>query len=357
MTTTSAPLPSPKCQQGLNGLPPIVLVLGGPGSGKGTQCVQLANEFGFVHLSTGDLLRKEVELGTNIGTEAATLLASGELVSDEIVMAVLGNAVRKLPRETKGVLVDGFPRSLEQAKLFNTAVGSPHLVLYFHCPQSVLRRRMAHRGRLDDNLDAIAHRLHVHDTETPAVLTYFSKASPTARLHRSSSPESMSRNTPSQQARQFASLSRRQQRIIRIPATPPADVVYRMVRTHFLPGGSFEQGRALNFLPIHNSPKPIPAPVSTTLTENIIKSLTKWRRAIQTHPTTTATTAPIGRPVPTYTHASPLRRPVLIAKPCATERPHTLNPRLRMGQTLTIPFYLNLLHVSSARTLMRRRMV
>jgi adenylate kinase len=99
----------------------IVFVLGGPGSGKGTQCVKLAQEFGLIHLSTGDLLREEVNNQSDIGQQAAGLMKEGKMVPSELLIEILRDRVSK-NLKSKGFLIDGFPRSMEQVHLFEQKV-------------------------------------------------------------------------------------------------------------------------------------------------------------------------------------------------------------------------------------------
>ncbi|KAI9097150.1 adenylate kinase-domain-containing protein [Phlyctochytrium arcticum] len=340
---------------------PLVLALGGPGSGKGTQCTQLAQEFGFAHISTGELLRNEVVNGTALGREVISLLSTGQLVPDELVLRVLQKAIDALPKTTRGVLVDGFPRSLQQAKLFVHVLGSPHLILYFHCPGTVLKRRLTHRGRADDKDAVIEKRIKQHYAETTSVLNFFKHHASQVAAGKDGLSMADSNTTVSvaQPQRFFAMPMRRQQNrskhIIRIPSTPPREVVYQLVRNHFLPGASFDQGRATGPLGKLKTEYPSMSKDASKAAGSLMDTLKRMRNAIQLHPSTTMNTPPIGRPIPMHTHASPLYRPVVVPRPrMGGDRPHAINPRYRMGQTLTTPFYLSLLHMSTMKTLMRR---
>ncbi|KAJ3158453.1 hypothetical protein HDU86_002922 [Geranomyces michiganensis] len=171
-------IPSPQTHSNTNHHPPIVLVLGGPGSGKGTQATQLSEEFHLAHLSTGDLLRNHVSSGTHIGAKIKSHIANGVLVPDECVVAVLLDAVKQVCRRRfrGGVLVDGYPRTLAQAVEFERVVGcGPDMVVFFDAPVGVLEKRLLARGRFDDVPDAITKRLEQHARESPAVIDYFAR--------------------------------------------------------------------------------------------------------------------------------------------------------------------------------------
>jgi adenylate kinase len=99
----------------------IVFVLGGPGSGKGTQCERLSKEFGLMHLSTGDILREEVANKTDIGLEAAELMKEGKMLPSEYLLELLRDRISK-NMDTKGFLIDGFPRSMDQVHEFENKV-------------------------------------------------------------------------------------------------------------------------------------------------------------------------------------------------------------------------------------------
>lgn len=150
----------------------VVFVLGGPGSGKGTQCERVVKEFEFTHLSTGDLLREEVESGSSLGQNIAQLMKEGKLVPNSIVLSLLKKAVHG--GENDKYLVDGFPREFDQIKLFEKEVGPYAFALYYDCPDSVLSERCLKRGensgRVDDNEESIKKRIKVfHSQSLPAI--------------------------------------------------------------------------------------------------------------------------------------------------------------------------------------------
>ena len=141
--------------------------MGGPGSGKGMLCDRLAAECGSVHLSSGDLLRDEVESQTPLGKECAEIMARGELVSSSVMTALVRRRMRSFPM--RRVLLDGFPRSLENAHDFVRLCGKPEVALHLDCDDTILMERIINRAkqsskdgnnvRLDDNIETALKRL------------------------------------------------------------------------------------------------------------------------------------------------------------------------------------------------------
>lgn len=102
---------------------PIIWVLGGPGSGKGTQSILLSLKYGFTHISTGRLLRKEVESRSDLGEQIVKIVNKGDLVPDQIVLELLQEEMwNQIQNEPKGFLIDGYPRDIEQGLDFETKV-------------------------------------------------------------------------------------------------------------------------------------------------------------------------------------------------------------------------------------------
>jgi len=131
----------------------IILVVGGPGSGKGLLSERLVKECGVVHLSSGDLLRDEVAKGTALGKQVEEIMKSGGLVSSAIMVALMQRRMKDHPG--KRILLDGFPRSQENAQDLVTLCGKPELALHLTCDDTVLLERIMKRGesgeRADDN--------------------------------------------------------------------------------------------------------------------------------------------------------------------------------------------------------------
>ena len=139
----------------------IILVVGGPGSGKGLLCERLAKECGVVHLSSGDLLRAEVAKGTRLGKQVDEIMKSGGLVSSAMMVTLMNKRMKDHPG--KRILLDGFPRSQENAKDLVTLCGKPELALHLDCDDTVLLERIMKRGesgeRADDNFQTALQRI------------------------------------------------------------------------------------------------------------------------------------------------------------------------------------------------------
>ena len=149
-----------------------VVLLGAPGSGKGTQGPLLAGRLGVPYLSTGDLLREQVAQGTDIGRQVGPYLDRGELVPDDLALAALGDALAAADR-AGGFVLDGFPRTVAQAERAEDLI-RPDAVVYLAVPDDVARqrlRRRASRGRSDDaDAEVIEQRLRLFHRQTELLL-------------------------------------------------------------------------------------------------------------------------------------------------------------------------------------------
>jgi adenylate kinase len=160
--------------------PMNVLLIGPPGSGKGTQGDRLAARLGLEHLAAGDLLRAEVQGNTPLGRQVSEIMQKGELVPDAVILSLLMPRVLAAS-EGNGYLLDGFPRSVEQAqearKLAEMADAGPHAVIYLDAPRDVLVDRILARaekeGRSDDNPDTVTNRLRVFDEATRPLVDHY----------------------------------------------------------------------------------------------------------------------------------------------------------------------------------------
>lgn len=157
-----------------------LLLIGAPGAGKGTQAQRIAEHFGLVHISSGDLLRDHVTRGTSIGLTAQAYMARGDLVPDTVVLDMLRKPV-VAAAEAGGYVLDGFPRNVEQAQ---TAYGvakdlgvSVQLAVYLEVAREALIERIVARGqtsgRADDTREVVERRLDVYEKHTWPLLDYY----------------------------------------------------------------------------------------------------------------------------------------------------------------------------------------
>lgn len=155
----------------------VVYVLGGPGSGKGTQCSKIAQHFGFCHLTIGDLLQAEVESGSQNGKLIEDIKKKGELVPSELVVTILQQAMQK--SKSKKFLIDGFPRNEENRVLAEEILKiEPDFILFLDCSEEEMTRRLLNRnqGRVDDKIDTIRQRFKVyHESTIPVIGHYVAK--------------------------------------------------------------------------------------------------------------------------------------------------------------------------------------
>ncbi|BBM98597.1 adenylate kinase [Marchantia polymorpha subsp. ruderalis] len=153
----------------------VVFVLGGPGCGKGTQCEKIVKDFGFLHLSAGDLLREEVKKGTPVGLNCDKLMKEGKLVPVEVTLGLIEKAMTASGKSR--FLIDGFPRAIDQAKAFEAKICRPDKVLFLECPKEVMEQRLLKRGessgRSDDNQATIIKRFETFQKESMPVIGFY----------------------------------------------------------------------------------------------------------------------------------------------------------------------------------------
>lgn len=152
-----------------------IVIFGAPGSGKGTQSDRLISKYGLHHISTGEVLRDHIARGTELGKIADSYISKGQLIPDDLMIRVLEQVLDSDPENTsKGVIFDGFPRTIDQAKALKKMLASRgskvHAVVGLEVPEDELIRRMINRGketgRADDNLDTVKKRLDVYHSQT-----------------------------------------------------------------------------------------------------------------------------------------------------------------------------------------------
>jgi len=154
-----------------------IFVLGGPGSGKGTQCDKIVAKYGYTHFSTGDLLRDEVKSGSDRGKKLTEIMEKGDLVPLETVLELLRDGMVKALATSKGFLIDGYPRELEQGKRFEAEVAPVTACVSFEVKDETMVKRLLKRaetsGRADDNEETIKKRLKTfHDLTQPVIDHY-----------------------------------------------------------------------------------------------------------------------------------------------------------------------------------------
>lgn len=155
-----------------------LVLVGAPGSGKGTQGEKLVAHFKIPKISTGDLLRAAVAAGTPLGLKAKAAMDAGALVADDIVIGMAAERLAQ-PDTQKGFIFDGFPRSIAQAEALDALLakaGKPlQKVVHLDVPNEEIVKRMMARGRADDNEATIRNRLDVYSKQTQPLLDYYGK--------------------------------------------------------------------------------------------------------------------------------------------------------------------------------------
>lgn len=161
---------------GPTAVPVQILIMGAPGSGKGTQGELLSQRYGVPHISTGDLLRDEVASGSERGQKIDAIIKGGDMVGSDLMYEMLLDRMGQDDCKN-GFILDGFPRQFEQVPMFRALrreLGfDDFIVVGLEIPDSVTFERLAKRGRADDTPEVISHRLDVYHQETEPVLDYF----------------------------------------------------------------------------------------------------------------------------------------------------------------------------------------
>ena len=159
-----------------------IILLGAPGSGKGTQGEKMAAHYGIPKLSTGDALRAAVKAGTELGKKAKATMDAGQLVANELVYGIVEERLSQ-PDAQKGFILDGFPRNIAQADVLEGMLGkagaSISKALHLHVDDEEIITRLHSRalkeGRADDTEEVIRDRIKVYNAETKPLLDYYQK--------------------------------------------------------------------------------------------------------------------------------------------------------------------------------------
>lgn len=158
-----------------------LVLFGAPGSGKGTQSEKLIEEYGLHHISTGDVLRRQIKEGTELGKIADSYISKGQLIPDDLMVSILRDELAQNVAEGKGVIFDGFPRTIPQAealeKMLEEMGRELNGVVGLEVPEAELVERMLQRGKLtgrtDDNLETINNRLKVYHNQTEPLKNHY----------------------------------------------------------------------------------------------------------------------------------------------------------------------------------------
>ena len=154
-----------------------MVILGRQGSGKGTQSARLVEAYGCVHVSTGDMLRAAVAEGTELGRAAEAVMAAGGLVGDEIMNGIVRQRLGRADVTASGVLLDGYPRTADQADALESALAERGqrlaVAVNLDVPIDEVKARMMERARSDDTAEAISRRLALYEEQTAPLLEWF----------------------------------------------------------------------------------------------------------------------------------------------------------------------------------------
>ncbi len=158
-----------------------IVIFGAPGSGKGTQSDLLIEHYGLGHISTGDVLRNEIKKGTELGKTAQGFIDNGQLIPDELMVSILASVYDSFGRGHKGVIFDGFPRTIPQAealkKMLEERGDKVAAMIELDVPEDELMTRLIKRGqqsgRADDNEETIKKRLVVYHSQTQPLIEWY----------------------------------------------------------------------------------------------------------------------------------------------------------------------------------------
>ena len=157
-----------------------IVIFGAPGSGKGTQSERIVEKYGINHISTGDVLRAEIKNGTELGKKAKGYIDQGQLIPDELMIDILASVFDSF-KDSKGVIFDGFPRTIAQAEALKKMLAERgqdvSVMVDLDVPEEELMVRLIKRGkdsgRADDNEETIKKRLHVYHSQTAPLIDWY----------------------------------------------------------------------------------------------------------------------------------------------------------------------------------------
>lgn len=157
-----------------------IVIFGAPGSGKGTQSEKIVEKYGINHISTGDVLRAEMKNGTELGKTAKGYIDQGQLIPDELMIDILASVFDSF-KDSKGVIFDGFPRTIAQAEALKKMLAERgqdvSVMVDLEVPEDELMVRLIKRGkdsgRADDNEETIKKRLHVYHSQTAPLIDWY----------------------------------------------------------------------------------------------------------------------------------------------------------------------------------------
>lgn len=158
-----------------------IVIFGAPGSGKGTQSDLIIKKYGLGHISTGDVLRGEIKKGTELGKTAASYIDKGQLIPDSLMIDILAGVYDSFGKDHKGVIFDGFPRTIPQAealkKMLDERGHSIAAMIELEVPEEILMERLINRGKMsgrsDDNEETIKKRLDVYHGQTAPLVDWY----------------------------------------------------------------------------------------------------------------------------------------------------------------------------------------
>jgi len=175
----------------------VVFVLGGPGSGKGTQCARISEEFKWVHLSAGDLLRAERAKGSELGEQIDHHIKNGTIVPVEVTCSLLENAMIANKDVTRDFLIDGFPRNKDNLDGWQRQMSAKtdvKFTLFFDCTEEIctercLQRGQAGSGRTDDNIESLRKRFVTNKESTMPIVDHFEEKGLLRKVDATRSPD------------------------------------------------------------------------------------------------------------------------------------------------------------------------